>query len=177
MKINLRSVAVLAICMLISIPPANAWNSIGHMAELMPHGSSSLQRRVNAQLLCSRRIPITRKCGRAHSGRHIQRRSESLYSAMAATWPDEIKANNSGYKRQQHPATDQRSHQRTPATATSTCTSTGFIDTPFSTVTERCFRRFLHRTSRRRLASSARRLPRKPKTRSSLTICRGSSTS
>src|SRR5271168_1501375 len=99
MKINLRSVAVLAICMLISIPPANAWNAIGHMAvaysawqQLTP----ATRKRAVARL---KKNPYYKKGWKGLIPARTSTDEQHLYNLIiAATWPEEIKANNSGYK-------------------------------------------------------------------------------
>jgi S1/P1 Nuclease len=135
MKFSLRTAAVLVICLLISIPPANAWNSIGHMAvayvawqQLTP----ATQKRAIALL---KKNPYYKKkwLGLIPAGTSAADKNLYIFM-MAATWPDEIKANNSGYKNDGNVP---------PATSEAT-RNTGygdkfmhkywhFIDTPFST--------------------------------------------
>jgi len=99
MKFSLRSIAVLALCLLISIPPANAWNSIGHMAvawiawqQLTPH----TRQRAIALL---KKNPYYKKVWLKYIPAGTSADDKNLYIfMMAATWPDEIKASNSGYK-------------------------------------------------------------------------------
>jgi len=97
-KATLRSFAVIALCLLISIPPAQAWNSIGHMAvayvayqQLTP----AVQQRV-AVLLAKN--PFYKKW-LSYIPVGTSAADKNLYIfMMAATWPDEIKAQGSGYK-------------------------------------------------------------------------------
>jgi hypothetical protein len=135
MKFGLRSAAILAICLLISIPPANAWNSIGHMAvayvawqQLTP----ATRKRAVALL---KKNPYYKKTWLTYIPKGTSTDDKNLYIfMMAATWPDEIKYSNSGYK----------SDGNTPPPTSEATKNTGyrdkymhkywhFIDTPFST--------------------------------------------
>jgi hypothetical protein len=135
MKIHLRSLAVLSLCLLISIPPANAWNSIGHMAvayvawqQLTP----ATQKRAIALI---KKNAWYKKKWLTYIPAGTSTGDKNLYIfMMAATWPDEIKANNSGYK----------NDGNTPPNTSEATKNTGyrdkymhkywhFIDTPFST--------------------------------------------
>lgn len=98
MKFSLRGVAVFALCLLISIPPANAWNSVGHMAvawvawqQLTPH----TRQRAIALL---KKNPYYKKVWLKYIPAGTSTADKNLYIfMMAATWPDEIKADK-GYK-------------------------------------------------------------------------------
>jgi len=135
MKINLRSVAVLAICMLISIPPANAWNAIGHMAVAYSAWQQLTPATRKRAVALLKKNPYYKKVWKGLIPAGTSKDDQGLYIfMMAATWPDEIKANNSGYK----------NDSNTPPQTSEATRNTGysdkfmhkywhFIDTPFST--------------------------------------------
>ncbi|HTZ90289.1 MAG TPA: S1/P1 nuclease [Alloacidobacterium sp.] len=98
MKLRLRSVAALAIFLLIGFPPANAWNSIGHMAvayaawqQLTP---ATQQRAIS---LLQKNPDYSKWLSYIPAGTSEDDRNLYIFM-MAATWPDEIKAEGSGYK-------------------------------------------------------------------------------
>lgn len=92
MKMTLRSMAVLALCILVSIPPAHAWGNVGHMAvawvawqQLTP----ATQKRVVALL---KKNPYYKKVWKGLIPAGTFKNDTNLYIfMMAATWPDEIK--------------------------------------------------------------------------------------
>ena len=134
MKLRLRSAAALAIFLLISFPPANAWNSIGHMAvaytawqQLTP------ATRQRAIVLLQKNPNYNKWLSYIPAGTSDDDRNLYVFM-MAATWPDEIKAQSSGY---------QLDGDIPPRTAEAT-NNTGFsdkymhkywhfVDVPFST--------------------------------------------
>lgn len=134
MKITLRSVAVLAISFLISIPPANAWNSVGHMAvAYVAYQQLSPATRQRALALLKKNPNYKKWLTYIPAGTSKDDRNLYVFM-MAATWPDEIKANNSGYK----------NDSNTPPSTSEATRNTGyrdkymhkywhFIDKPFST--------------------------------------------
>lgn len=134
MKLRLRSVAALAIFLVIGLPAANAWNSIGHMAvayaawqQLTP------ATRQRALALLQKNPDYNKWLSYIPAGTSDDDRDLYIFM-MAATWPDEIKAQGSGFKLDGDIA---------PRTAEAT-NNTGFTDkymhkywhfvnTPFST--------------------------------------------
>ncbi|WP_158749707.1 S1/P1 nuclease [Acidobacterium sp. S8] len=135
MKIQLRSLAVLAICLLISIPPANAWNSIGHMAVAYVAWQQLTPATRQRAITLLKKNPFYKKKWLTYIPKGTSVDDQNLYIfMMAATWPDEIKASNSGYKLDSD----------TPPKTSEATRNTGygdkymhkywhFIDTPFST--------------------------------------------
>jgi len=135
MKFNLRSLAVLAICLLISIPPANAWNSVGHMAVAWVAWQQLNPTTRHRAIVLIKKNSWYKKKWRTYIPKDASTDDKNLYIfMMAATWPDEIKANNSGYK----------SDGNIPPNTSEATKNTGyrdkymhkywhFIDTPFST--------------------------------------------
>ena len=135
MKFHFRSAAVLALCLLISIPPANAWNSIGHMAVAWVAWQQLTPATRQRAIVLLKKNPFYKTKWLTYIPAGTSADDRNLYIfMMAATWPDEIKASNSGYK----------NDSNTPPQTSEATKNTGyrdkymhkywhFIDTPFST--------------------------------------------
>jgi hypothetical protein len=98
MRFNLRSAAVVAVCLLFTLQNAQGWNSIGHMtvAYVAYQQLTPVQKARVATLLALN--PNYKKwLGYIHPGASPGDQQMYVFM-MAATWPDEIKANGSGYK-------------------------------------------------------------------------------
>ena len=97
MRFPQRSVAAIAVCLLLSAQSALGWNSIGHMtvAYVAYQQLTPAQKARTAALLALN--PNYKKwLGYIKDGASPD--DEQMYVfMMAATWPDEIKANGSGY--------------------------------------------------------------------------------
>ncbi len=98
MHFDLRSFAALVVSLLLLLPNAGAWNSIGHMTvayvaydQLTP----DKQARVMQLLALNPNFNVWKGYIKAGTDPALQNR---LIFAMAATWPDEIRANTSGYR-------------------------------------------------------------------------------
>ena len=98
MRLDLRSFAVITLSLLLGLPQAGAWNSVGHMTvayvayqQLTPQQ----QTRVMALLALNPNYNKWKSNIKPGTDPKLQNR---LIFAMAATWPDEIRATGSGYK-------------------------------------------------------------------------------
>ncbi len=132
---RLRSAAVLAICLLISIPPAGAWNAIGHMSVAYVAWQQLTPATRQRAIILLKKNPLYKTKWLTYIPAGTSADDRDLYIfMMAATWPDEIKASNSGYK----------NDSNTPPQTSEATRNTGykdkfmhkywhFIDTPFST--------------------------------------------
>lgn len=135
MKISLRSLTVLILCLMLAIPPANAWNSIGHMAVAYVAWQQLTPATRLRAIALLKKNPFYKKKWLTYIPKGTSTDDQNLYLfMMAATWPDEIKASNSGYK----------NDSDTPPNTAEATKNTGyrdkymhkywhFIDTPFST--------------------------------------------
>jgi hypothetical protein len=98
MKVRLRSLLVLAVSACISMPPAHAWNSIGHMAvAYAAYQQMSPDLRTRAIALLQKNPDYNKWLTYIPAGTSDDDRNLYVFM-MAATWPDEIKADGSGYK-------------------------------------------------------------------------------
>ncbi|HYK34797.1 S1/P1 nuclease [Alloacidobacterium sp.] len=134
MKTRLRSAVVFAICLFIGLSPANAWNPIGHMAVAYAAWQQMTPATRQRALVLLKKNP-NYKTWKAIIPAGTTPDDQDLYIfMMAATWPDQIKASNSGYKKDAD----------TPPQTDEATRNTGyrdkymhrywhFIDIPFST--------------------------------------------
>lgn len=98
MKICLRSLILLAVSASIAMPPARAWNSIGHMAvAYVAYQQMSPALRARALTLLEMNPDYNRWLSYIPAGTSDDDRNLYIFM-MAATWPDEIKASGSGYE-------------------------------------------------------------------------------
>jgi hypothetical protein len=100
MRFNLRSVAIVLICLLFSLQNAQGWNSIGHMTvayaayqQLTP---SQMARAATLLALNPNSKKWLGYVAQAAPGASAADQQMYVFM-MAATWPDEIKANGSAY--------------------------------------------------------------------------------
>jgi hypothetical protein len=134
MRFNLRSTAIVAICLLFSLQNAQGWNSIGHMTvAYVAYQQLTPAQKARAATLLALNPNYKKWLGYIHGS--VTPEEQQMYVfMMAATWPDEIKANGSGYTE------DGDSPPHTPE-ATSNVGYTDvkmhkywhFVNTPFST--------------------------------------------
>lgn len=97
MKVYLRSLIVLAISACIAMPPAHAWNSIGHMAVAYAAWQQmSPELRARTLVLLEKNPDYNKWLSYIPAGTSNDDRNLYIFM-MAATWPDEIKAQGSGY--------------------------------------------------------------------------------
>lgn len=135
MKLRLRSAVVFAICLLISLPPANAWNPIGHMAVAYAAWQQLTPATRQRALALLKKNPYYKTKWKSFIPAGTSPDDQDLYIfMMAATWPDEIKANNSGYKKDDNipPQTDEAT-KNTGYRDKYMHRYWHFIDVPFST--------------------------------------------
>ena len=89
---------VLAISACIAMPPANAWNSIGHMAvAYVAYQQMSPELRTRALALLQKNPDYNKWVSYVPASASPDDRNLYIFM-MAATWPDEIKAQTSGYQ-------------------------------------------------------------------------------
>jgi len=134
MRFNLRSAAVVAVCLLFSLQSAQGWNSIGHMTvAYVAYQQLTPAQKTRVAALLALNPNYKKWLGYIHGT--VTPEDQQMYVfMMAATWPDEIKANGSGYTE------DGDSPPHTPE-ATSNVGYTDlkmhkywhFVNTPFST--------------------------------------------
>jgi hypothetical protein len=98
MRFNLRSMAVVAACLLFSLPSAQAWNSIGHMAvAYVAYQQLTPQQKTRVAALLALNPYYKKWLGYIRPGTSPADQQMYIFM-MAATWPDEIKAMDSGYR-------------------------------------------------------------------------------
>lgn len=98
MKLRLRSLIVLAISACIAMPHASAWNSIGHMAvAYAAYQQMSPELRTRALALLQKNPDYNKWASYVPASASPDDRNLYIFM-MAATWPDEIKAQGSGYQ-------------------------------------------------------------------------------
>lgn len=134
MRMNLRSVAVIGVCLLMVMQNASGWNSIGHMsvAYVAYQQLTPAQKARTAALLA---LNPSYKKWLSFIKPGTSTADQQLYVfMMAATWPDEIKAMGSGYRN------DGDAAPKTPEASANIGYSDKvmhkywhFVDTPFST--------------------------------------------
>jgi hypothetical protein len=134
MKIRLRSLIVLAISACIAMPPAHAWNSIGHMAvAYVAYQQMSPELRTRALALLMKNPDYNKWLTYIPSGTSDDDRNLYIFM-MAATWPDEIKAQGSGYALDGDiPPRTAEATNNTGYTDKSMHKYWHFVNTPFST--------------------------------------------
>ncbi|WP_263354458.1 S1/P1 nuclease [Acidicapsa acidisoli] len=98
MRFNLRSAAVITVCLLFTFQNAMGWNSIGHMAvAYVAYQQLTLTQKARVAALLA--LNPNYKKWLAYIKPGASQEDQQMYVfMMAATWPDEIKANGSGYK-------------------------------------------------------------------------------
>ncbi len=98
MRFNLRSAAIVAICLLFSLQNAQGWNSVGHMTvAYVAYQQLTPAQKARAAALLALNPFYTKWLGYIPAGTSPEDQQMYVFM-MAATWPDEIKANGSGYK-------------------------------------------------------------------------------
>jgi len=98
MRFNLRSAAIVAICLLFSLQNAQGWNSIEHMTvAYVAYQQLTPTQKARAATLLALNPNYKKWLGYIH-GTVTPEEQQMYVFMMAATWPDEIKANGSGYK-------------------------------------------------------------------------------
>jgi hypothetical protein len=98
MRFNLRSTAIVAICLLFTLQNAQGWNSIGHMTvAYVAYQQLTPTQKARVATLLALNPNYKKWLGYIHGS--VTPEDQQMYVfMMAATWPDEIKANGSGYK-------------------------------------------------------------------------------
>lgn len=98
LPVTLRSCAVVAICFLLSLQGALGWNSIGHMTvAYVAYQQLTPQQRARTAALLALNPNYKKWLGYIHPAASPADQEMYVFM-MAATWPDEIKANGSGYR-------------------------------------------------------------------------------
>jgi hypothetical protein len=94
----LRSVVVVAVCMIFTLRTAQGWNSIGHMTvAYVAYQQLTPAQKTRVATLLALNPNYKKWLGYIHGS--VTPEDQQMYVfMMAATWPDEIKANGSGYK-------------------------------------------------------------------------------
>jgi hypothetical protein len=98
MRFNLRTAAVVAICLLFTLQNAQGWNSIGPMTvAYVAYQQLTPTQKTRVATLLALNPNYKKWLGYIHGS--VTPEDQQMYVfMMAATWPDEIKANGSGYK-------------------------------------------------------------------------------
>jgi S1/P1 Nuclease len=98
MRFNLRTAVVVAVCLLFTLQNAQGWNSIGHMTvAYVAYQQLTPTQKARVATLLALNPNYKKWLGYIHGS--VTPEDQQMYVfMMAATWPDEIKANGSGYK-------------------------------------------------------------------------------
>ena len=96
---KLRSVLAVSICLFLIMPDAFGWNSIGHMASAEV-AYKLLTTKQQTRVIALLKLNPDYKLWLSYIPAKTSVANRDMYIfMMAATWPDEIKESNSGYKK------------------------------------------------------------------------------